>query len=164
MLSQSRHAIVTAFTGTLLTLASLAAHAQKPALTQNIDEKGRVPYHSSAEASCSSTQCLLSFMVVPTGYRLVITHASLFYLGRPAPSIYPNFVVLEGGANNPGESEGYQEYLPTPTSAGNNYYIASSPVTYYVEAGGTPSIIVNGTANESFTNASISGYLINLNQ
>jgi hypothetical protein len=164
MLSQSRHATIAVFTGAILGLASLAAHAQKPALTQNIDEKGRVPYHSSTETFCSSTQCLLSFKVVPAGYRLVITHASLFYQGRPAPSIYPNFVVLVGGTANPDEVEGYEEYLPAPTSGGSNYYIASSPVTYYVEAGGTPSLIVNGTATGSSSDASISGYLINLNQ
>jgi hypothetical protein len=152
-----------AFTA-LIALASITAHAQKPALTQNIDEKGRVPYHSNAETACLSSQCVLYFAVVPTGYRLVITHASILYQGRPAPSIYPNFVVLEGGADSPGELAGYQEYLPTPTSGGNNFYTASSPVTYYVEAGGTPSLIVNGTASGTYTDAHISGYLINLSQ
>jgi hypothetical protein len=150
----------------LTPFATLAAHAQKPALTENIDEKGRVPYHSTVSIVCPATQCTFVFRTVPAGYRLVVTHASAQYFGNPAPSPTANFAFLAGGTAAPGETpDGYVEYLPTPvTSGGGNepFYVTSSPETYYVEQFGEPNIVVSNVFAGSLTGGTISGYLVSL--
>jgi hypothetical protein len=163
-------ATLVALAASLVPFAAIPAHAQKPALTENIDEKGRVPYHStvftsSYYVSCSNPTspndtCTVGLKSVPAGYRLVVTHVSVQYQGSSLANT--NFVAISGGAANPGELV-YTEYLPVPVSAGGYLYISSSPVTYYVEPLGTPAIIVSGIdPGVSFT-CSISGYLVSLN-
>jgi hypothetical protein len=165
MLSRSRHAIIIAFTGTLLALVPLAVHAQKPALTQNIDEKGRTPFHETANCATYNTRfngytCV--FQVVPAGYRLVVTHASAQYY---APNLNLNYVYLAVDVIEP---TGYQkqEYLPLPGALGTSYFVVSSPVTFYVDAGEIPLLVLNdGSPVFGNTNrGTIDGYLVALSQ
>jgi len=152
----------------LTPFASVVAHAQKPALTENIDERGRVPYHSNFSTDCPSDTCTFAFRSVPAGYRLVVTHASVQYTGNPAPSFDFNYAFLGGGATAPGETASYIEYLPAPESLGAVVggiprYLASSPVTYYVEPLNTPNMAVNNVLAGSIVVGSISGYLVAIN-
>jgi hypothetical protein len=153
-------ATLVALAAALTPFAAIPAHAQKPALTQNIDEKGRVPYHSSTGATCT-TSCTLNFFPPPAGFRLVITYVSVRYALNPQG---PNEMTLFGGSSNPGDFVAYNLFLPTPISEGFNLYVSSSPVTYYVEAAGVPSIGIASSQNGSTALGTISGYLVNLSQ
>jgi hypothetical protein len=56
--------------------------------------------------------------------------------------------------------------LPAPSFIGNNYYVVSSPVTFYVEPGSSPTLFLSGSrvhASGSYlAQASIVGYLVPL--
>jgi hypothetical protein len=149
----------------LTPFVTIPARAQKPALTENIDEKGRVPYHSNFQALSQANSGAFLFKSVPAGYRLVVTHASARYFGNPAPSALANYAILGGGATTPGDSDGYSEYLPTPVSGGGTSpsYVAASPVTYYVEPLGIPNIFISNMVLGTLAYGSISGYLVALN-
>jgi hypothetical protein len=165
MSSRSRYAIVTAFIGTFLALSSLAAHAQKAAITQNIDEKGRVPYQAGTNVNCLQNiqeglkVCGIAFPIVPAGYRLVITYVSATFVeGTSVPSAT---VSLIGGAVLPGGTTTLATGPTFVATAVADSFILSSPVTYYVEPGGTPTLSVNNFS--SFATGFISGYLVSLN-
>jgi hypothetical protein len=169
---RTRHHLATllALAAALVPFAAIPAHAQKPALTENIDEKGRVPYHSNFQSSCSGGLCAFNFKSVPEGFRLVITHASAQY--EVTDTLVENYVLLDGGTPTPGDSgNDYDEFLPPPVSVGQltpgepnpvYVYMVSSPVTYYVEPGGTPKLVIVGVGSggNGSTNGSISGYLV----
>jgi hypothetical protein len=138
------------------------ANAQKPALIKNVDERGRVPYQEhvnfAQDASrCSMFRCAVSFPPVPAGFRLVITHASAFYR-LATGGTFPYTTLGADGI------EGWALMLPTPVLSGSNFYITSSPVTYYVEPGSSPTLFMygqyvtnNGSANAE---ATVIGYLV----
>jgi hypothetical protein len=165
MLTRSRHATITVFIGAILALSSLAAHAQKPALTQNIDEKGRVPYQAGTNVNCALNHdgpqiCAIGFPVVPAGYRLVVTYISAtFDEGVSAPSATVN---LTGGALLPGGTTSLATGPVFVATLVGGSFVLSSPVTYYVEPGGNAALTVQNYS--SFATGFVSGYLINLNQ
>lgn len=138
-----------------VSLAAISAQAQKPVLTKSIDEPGRTPYTQTVTPSCDIARlfCNANFNAVPPGFRLVVTHASLFYSARPAP----NYSLIAGAAHD------VFLYLPTTTpidaDGSSRTYIVSSPVTYYVDAGRTPQIEVY---NGLYVSATLSGYLVAL--
>lgn len=168
MLSQSRHAIVTAFTGTMLTLASLAAQAQKPALVQNIDEKGRVPYSDvSPGALCGSGICHVTLKPVPVGYRLVITQVSVLYIASVSGNDNWIFLLNDSTPTTPpGSTHTPNLVLPAVYSgsdgSGGSVFIVSTPVTYYVDPGMAPGLQINN-GNGSSPNVAIFGYIVALN-
>jgi hypothetical protein len=135
--------------------AAISAHAQKPVLTKSIDEPGRTPYTQTVTPSCNIALlfCDANFNAVPPGFRLVVTHASLFYSARPGR----NYSLISGAASD------VNLFLPTtiPIDAdgSSRTYIVSSPVTYYVDAGRTPQIEVY---NGLYVSATVSGYLVAL--
>lgn len=141
-----------------LTMVS-SALAQKPALIQNIDEKGRTPFYDTVIGSCSYGSCILTFATVPAGYRLVVTHASIrFLLDSSAGTSWAFFA--NGGYGPSGYY--YEVYLPAPGTNGGTVYTYSSPITAYAEAGQQPSIsLFNSQADPVGT---IDGYLVALNQ
>ena len=148
----------------LAPFASVAAHAQKPALTENIDEKGRVPYYDAAQGTCQDNgQCTLIFKTVPAGFRLVITYASGNYFASTSPSVnHFNLVALFAGAGGQGNNSGipYMAYL-TPTSAGGaNIYAFSSPLTFYAEPNSTPQMVISNVFGSQ--TGMISGYLVSI--
>jgi hypothetical protein len=142
-------------------LLPATAHAQKPALVRNVDEPGRTPYQHSiglveSNSTCSQFLCSVSFPAVPAGYRLVVTHASASY-GLVSGAGRANvFLGADGDIFN------NTLMLPVPVNDGANYYIVSSPVTYFVEPGSTPYLFLggNGIATNQSATATIVGYLV----
>ncbi|HMH13355.1 MAG TPA: hypothetical protein VK578_09625 [Edaphobacter sp.] len=152
----------------LLPFATTTAHAQKPALVKDTDALGRSAYQQTVlfvqnNSTCTSFYCLVSFKPVPAGYRLVITHVSgRFKLGNGNAG----GTVAGVTVTSDGESFGDGLSLPAPIYVGFSSYTASSPVTYYVEAGKTPEVLFEGqfvTTDGSYTaTATVVGYLISL--
>jgi hypothetical protein len=164
MLTRLNLATLLALAVALTPFAAIPAHAQKPALTENIDEKGRVPYHSDSSSTCGDL-CDTFFKPVSAGYRLVVTHASVRYAGKSAAIAAANYACLEGGTPTAGDNTGSYEECLAPVSVGvliggNIPYVVSSPVTYYVEPLGQPFMLVSNTAEDFTATASISGYLV----
>jgi len=139
--------------------ATTAAHAQKPAITKSVDEPGRSPYFSSASRYCAvTTVCGIdSFKPVPAGFRLVITHVSAIYRPSSDPGHFDNEVYLRQSSDR-----GSIAHLPAPSSIGLQL-VASGPITFYVEPGSTPEIMVANAAGGYDIHGSITGYLVALN-
>ncbi|HMH12797.1 MAG TPA: hypothetical protein VK578_06785 [Edaphobacter sp.] len=155
MLIRSRFFAVCAFSAVLFAFTVPFAQAQKPALTKSVDEPGRSPYFDQGKGTCDQL-CFVTFKAVPAGFRLVVTHASVVFYSFAGSE---KFVFLQ---QNPLT---YQQFLPAPGLTGGfdgtaYSYVASSPVTFYVEAGATPQLGVNRTALNSSAFGSISGYLV----
>jgi hypothetical protein len=156
-----------ALAAAIVPFAAIPAHAQKPALTENIDERGRVPYHSDSYCNpLGGNSCNLTFKSVPAGNRLVVTHASVrFFAQPPSNTSVGTCAILTGGTPSPGESL-YEEPLAAanegPLSSGQVFYVVSSPVTYYLEPLGTPSISVLNALSNFGVDGSISGYLVSI--
>jgi hypothetical protein len=139
--------------------AMVPAHAQKPALTQNIDEKGRTPFYDTVIGSCTYGSCVLTFATVPAGYRLVVTHASIQFKQLSTSGSMEAYFV-NGGYGPSGYF--YEVYLPGPSANGQSVYTFSSPITAYAEAGQQPSLwLFDSQADPVGT---IDGYLVALNQ
>jgi hypothetical protein len=143
-------------------LLPATAHAQKPALVRNVDEPGRNPYQqgmlfNQSTQVCTNYVCTLWFNPVPAGYRLVVTHVSVRY--RLADNSSDAYTTLGYDGNLASDI-----VLPAPSFIGNNYYVASSPVTFYVEPGSSPTLFLAGNrvdASGSYSaQASIVGYLV----
>ena len=140
-------------------LACSLASAQKAALVQPVFGPGVTPYQSNQlynpSASICPNQffCQIAFPVVPAGKRLVVTHAS----GTYSMNAGATQAIVSIGTNI-----GNTLDLPAPINVGSDRYVASSPVTYYFEAGETPIIFITGgsviTSNTG--HASIIGYLV----
>ena len=166
MITRLRAATLIAFTAALAALVSapVHAHAQKPALTQNIDEKGRVPYQDTETKLCTNMgniDCGLTFAAVPSGYRLVVTYASaFFYLNSPS---VPSYIGLYGGYSLPNGTQMSTAIL-IPTAIGGNGYAVSSPLTYYIDQGYSPTFDAPGAAVGKYVVGTVTGYLINLSQ
>jgi hypothetical protein len=148
-------ALLVFVTSMFFPLAAISADAQKPVLTKSIDEPGRTPYTQTVTPSCNIALlfCNANFNVVPPGFRLIVTHASIFYSAR----LGGNYSLISGAASD------VFLYLPTTTPIEDNgssrTYIVSSPVTYYVDAGRSPQIQVYNGLDVS---ATLSGYLVTL--
>lgn len=140
-------------------LACGAASAQKAALVQEAYGPGRTPYqvnqlyNPSASICPNNFYCQIAFPPVPAGKRLVVTHASATYsLNAGATEA---IVEIGNGLFNTMD-------LPAPVAVGNLRYVASSPITYYFEAGETPYIFITGSSviTGNTGHASIVGYLV----
>ena len=131
----------------VLVLATVCAQAQKPALTKSVDEPGRSPYTSRVLDICRAG-CVLNFTPVPAGFRLVVTHVAVGFTS----TLLSKYVYLQSGNDTFSAF-----FLPVPNPAGDDYFITSTPVTYYVEPGVTPQMVVPGTATAT---ATIVGYLV----
>lgn len=166
MLKLSRTHSILAIAAILASLLPAAIHAQKPALTQNIDEKGRTPYYASQYGTCLNdyiNACYITFPAVPAGYRLVVTYVSINYIA--ASSAIANICGFSNGSKGSGNAP-YAVYLPAPTANGQNTYTYSNPLTAYVEAGSQPSFFIQNALNSPDFPlvGTITGYLVNLNQ
>jgi len=140
-----------------------SAFAQRAALIEDRDAPGRAPYlqeigvNPSNSICPNSFFCVITFPAVPAGRRLVITHASVEFT---------NGVASAGTAYVSGPSGifGPRMIIPPGGVQGANRVIASGPITYYLEAGQTPTIIFSGnniiTSNSAF--GMLAGYLVTL--
>ena len=123
---------------------------------------GQTPYQHSiifnqSLTTCTAFVCRVTFSAVPAGKRLVVTHASARF-GLPAGS---GFASVELTDSSTGSITG--SLLPAPVSIGPGTFIASSPLTFYVEAGKSPVLQLQGNnigfASLSAT-AAVVGHLV----
>jgi hypothetical protein len=89
---------------------------------------------------CSGTTCNLSFSAVPAGYRLEVSYVSAEFVIETGPP----YVLIDNGASGTSHAT---VSLPTPTilNTVDSYFqncFLSAPVTFYVEAGNKPKIIL----------------------
>ena len=162
MRTQMGSALAAAAFAALLT-ASGGATAQRAALIQDRDSPGRSPYQhetgvNPSNAICPNNFfCVITFAAVPAGMRLVVTHASVEFTNGIAGA-------GTGYISGPGGIFGPRLIIPHNVVTPGNRTIACGQVTYYVEAGQTPTVIFTGngviTNNSAF--ASLTGYLIAL--
>jgi hypothetical protein len=135
-------------------------------LVQNVNEPGLNPYvhivnFNQSSAYCYNYACTVEFPVVPAGKRLVITYASASFALAGGNSTLAS-VALTTNANDQN-----QVLLPAPALDGlARFYIAASPVTFYVNAGVRPEMILGGqfmldNGNNS-AQVALTGYYVNL--
>jgi hypothetical protein len=162
MIKRFRAPFLLALMAVSFALLPAVADAQKPALVKNVDEPGRNPYQqgmlfNQSTQVCTNFVCTLWFNPVPAGYRLVVTHVSVRY--RLADNSIEAYTTLGSDGNMASDI-----VLPAPSFIGNNYYVVSSPVTFYVESGSSPTLFLSGNrvdASGSYSaQASIVGYLV----
>ncbi len=145
---------------------SLTAVAQRPVLTRNADEPGRNPYQQTVlfnqtAANCPNDfYCVANFDIVPAGYRLVVTYASARFVQNTGYVGAYASLMIDGYIFGP------EIMLPGGTldAVVHEYYFGGGPVTFYVEAGHTPSIAVSGGSvrRSNTAQVSIAGYLVPL--
>jgi hypothetical protein len=165
MLKLTRLAASLALATGFINLLPATATAQKPALVRNVDEPGRSPYQhgvifNQSPSDCSNYSCTVYFPAVPAGYRLVVTYASAFYkLGNGSAG--GSFASVSLGADY---DDNARLMLPRPLTIGDNTYIASGPITYYVEPGRSPILHLDGSpvATDGGFSAQVTvvGYLV----
>jgi hypothetical protein len=175
MINRSRIAALLIVTAAFSALLSVPALAQKPALTQNVDEKGRTPFHqtlslnlnASSPLDCSTNSCNVVFSAVPAGYRLVITYVFAGYTAI-RPAIASNSVLVGTPATEPTIGNVVENflYLPIATPDAFGFCVTSTPVTLYVDAGANPTMYIQNivTGPSAIAEFSIEGYLVNLSQ
>jgi hypothetical protein len=156
-------------TATFVLFATATANAQKPALVKDIDALGRAPYQQTVlfnqtGSYCTNFVCTVNFNAVPAGYRLVVTHVSARYkLGNGNVG----GTVATVGIGIDGYLGGDTLQLPAPTYLGFSSYIVSSPVTFYVEPGRTPTVFLGGkfvsTDGSYSAQVTVVGHLISIN-
>jgi hypothetical protein len=156
------------------TALNVFGHAQKPALVQNIDERGRNPYQQTIQFAptvtgtgstpcISGNVCLALFKPVPAGYRLVVTQVSAIYPAASTGDVsHPVLLVSIVSIASPQFVDATA--LPTATLSGG-VYTSSTPTTFYVEPGFTPVLdMSNVLTGAGDAIVSISGYLVALSQ
>jgi hypothetical protein len=165
--------------GTLALLAVLGKFYAKPLLAQvatlvrDVDNPARHPYTQfPASQSCNSSFCFFDFPTVPPGKRLVVQQVNLMV--RPVSgSTIVDQAELIAGLEPPNQfGEGVTFHFPMTEIAlagvgvvGSNTFVGNLAVVAYYDAGSYPHVeTVNRTAGSAndFTQAVISGYLVNL--
>lgn len=125
--------------------------------------EARTPYqetdlfNQSAE-TCTQFVCTATFPAVPAGKRLVVTYASARY-GLSSGGTAPSVSLTDGTSAFSGDAI----LLSAPVNIGFDTWLAAGPVTFYVEAGQTPTLELGGQFVQpaSLTaEVAISGYLV----
>jgi len=137
----------------------------RAALVESIDEPGRQPYQQTVlfnqtNEGCTAFFCSVSFNPVPAGFRLVITHASALFALVPGGTGPRVSLAIDDNIF------GTTLLLPTPIFNDFTNYVASSPVSFYVDAGHTPFLLLEGNQvlhDGSITaEATIVGHLVSV--
>lgn len=148
-----------------LVLSATAALAQgKPAIVQDRDEPGRNPYQQTIQITQDTTTCgaLMTlcqalFEAVPSGMRLVVTHASVTYHADPASD---DALVYSGPLQLPT----FAHLLPMPAVRNGTRHVAAGPVFYVAAEGAQPYIVVSsgisGLTTGKTATFSLSGYFV----
>jgi hypothetical protein len=114
-----------------------------------------VHFNQSA-STCTQFVCSVNFPAVPAGKRLVVTFASATYGLSPDGTL----ASVELGINS---SFSQPSILLPAHRTGFDTYLASGPVTFYVDGGDTPTMDLQGQFVQpaSLTaSATIVGYLV----
>ena len=135
-------------------------------LVQNVNEPGLNPYQhiisfNQNATYCYSYACVIEFPVVPAGKRLVITYASAQFALAGSGNTLAS-VALTTSVNDQ-----VQMLLPAPALDGlGRFYISASPVTFYVNAGVHPEMVLGGQFvldnGNNTAQVSLTGYYVNL--
>ena len=141
--------------------ATSMALAQKAALVQEVNVPAKSPYQHNlafnpSSASCpNSYYCTAAFPAVPAGKRLVVTYVSAQYTVN-SPSV--EAIVLIGNSLFDTMA------IPAAVNVGASRFVAAAPVTYYFEAGETPTVFLSGSSMSlsNTAHASIIGYLVSV--
>jgi hypothetical protein len=128
------------------------------------DGAGRVPYQhmiifNQGPNTCTQFVCTTTFPAVPAGKRLVVTHASASF-GVVLADSYPNVALSDSSANAP------KLLLPAPVATGPGSVVASSPISFHVAAGLSPTLdlrAINISAASNSATATVVGYLVDVN-
>jgi hypothetical protein len=143
---------------------ALTATAQKPTLVRNDAEPGRTPYQQTFfilqnASNCDSAQdCRINLPAVPAGFRLVINHVSVMF--HMAPGGTGAYATLQTNSFGPGTVA-----FLTASPINATTYLISTPMTYFVEPGETPVIVVQGNDVDRTgygAEATVSGYLVSI--
>jgi hypothetical protein len=145
--------------------ASVPVSAVTVTQVQNVNEPGLNPYQhfvtfNQSSAYCYNFACTVELPAVPEGRRLVITYASASFALQSGGTLAN--VALASSAN-----QNDRLMLPAPALDGlGRFYLSSSPVTFYVDEGYHPLMILGGQymlANgENTAQVSVVGYLVSL--
>lgn len=125
--------------------------------------EARTPYEQTKffnqdNTTCTSFVCTVTFPAVPAGKRLVVTYASARWAlttGGTGASLR----LTNGGTSDSDRSV----LLPAPTNVGFTSMVASGPVTFFVEAGRSPTLEMTGQYVLPVSNtaeAAVTGYLV----
>lgn len=159
--SRAWHLVAIALLAAALALEAVAQ--PKPALVKGIDDPGRDPYQESVTTvidavSCGAQfkTCVATFQPVPAGKRLVVTHATAFIPLTASPPQTARAVL---------RVPTIFLWLPVlqPTGPGSPVFISSSPVTFYAEAGISPTMHIEVSQGVDGTGqfiATIAGYYL----
>jgi hypothetical protein len=113
-------------------------------------------HFNQSETTCTQFVCEVDFPAVPAGKRLVVTFASAVYGLNPGGT----GASVELGINS---SFSQPSILLPAQRTGFDTYLASAPVTFYVNGGDTPTMGLQGQYVQpaSLTaSATIVGYLV----
>ena len=162
-----------------LGFGSALSSAQRPALTKDVDAKGRIPYMQSYRAlqdqacKANTDSCTILFDAVPAGYRLVVEQVSAAY------GVLTGITVLTSTPESIVSFTTGTQYifLPPPTLRINQVGFQDNslfvPATFYVEAGNQPGVSISASAGsgisplnlhilEHYFSVTVVGYLIAL--
>jgi len=159
-----------------LVATGLTAFAQKPALVKDTEANGRMPYIHTLETPCNlATPSLCpvltyTFPAVPAGYRLVVTHVSAQFITDLASQKDMNVFMTNGETASDTDYAAISLQTPvcaTYTANAQNICVSSAPLSFYVEQGLTPKIIIHTGRSQSAyipetERVTIVGYLISL--
>ena len=146
--------------GGAITLTPAISQTVAATLVRNVDEPGRNPYQEQKSGSG-----LIAFSAVPTGKRLVITHASSFAsVGalEADPLLIEDIEDVAGGGKSTITT---RQYLPSTAQQGGRSYVASGDTKMYFEAGQYPMAGFNtgsGVSASYTAFITLSGYYIDL--
>jgi hypothetical protein len=174
-------ALFLALAAIVLMLAPGEAIAQRPALTKNIDEPGRIPYQQFVSAkpapssACGLNFCTFVLPVVPAGKRLVVTDlygtVSLQPTGRVHSlrlEVWDRSVIPWVLRNMYEVPQAPDAYYDVALTFQLERYSFQSKLTMYVDAGSVPQVAFwTGGANlhdDWPTEISVVGYLVDLTQ
>lgn len=144
------------------------AQAVRAAAVKSVDEKGRTPYFSRVQCQPvpATGVCYAIFPQVPSNKRLVVEYAAASDLAFSAVKD----VILGQDAGSLLSGKAWARlpvhYQGQYSAAGNGYYVASEKVLIYYEEQVPPSITIveNNASFNGTAAATISGYLVDLNQ
>jgi len=136
------------------------AQVVRAALVKNVDEKGRSPYMQFQPRVCSrnsTKSCDVVFPPVPAGKRLVLEHLNAGINFATSGVRFAGVLIAQDSGLS---------VFPTRPSGDPNLTIVNEPTLLYFEAGQTPTfrIGVNNDADVPVVTATLSGYLVDLEQ
>jgi hypothetical protein len=132
----------------------------RAALVQNVDEHGRIPYQSTSQGgNCNGVlQCDAFFPAVPNNKRLVITHFDTLVFVQNSGSLI--YMFLSTAPATFSSNKAYPEFTAGPPYAGDNTFISSRSVQFYVDAGSAPVVHFNASQGVYPVSLTLTGYLL----